>query len=305
MEVMDIAVPVFTTWNLILNKGKTEWLEFKVFPTRSTCPACDKRCVVSAIQCDVCDAWLHYECTDLSKAAINKLVADPDSTFSCRFCNAGSPPLKARGSEPWRGSKSVGSLLDTKHDIDRRCQLAAGSLARLNKLWMHKHLLSLSRRTRLYNAYVLPVLTYNLGTQALNKQTNNKLDVFHRRQLRRVIGVRFPDVMANEDVYRITGAESISSLALRTRWRLFGHILRLPSDTPAKRAMRAFFLAPAFLKHRKGKSEQTLPTTLAADLKATEERHGCCLKSAEDLLALTKVAGERDDWKRFCAQICL
>ena len=51
-------------------------------------------------------------------------------------------------------------------------------------VWFRGAQISLPLRLRLYSAFVLPVLTYNMGTWGLTKTELNRLDAHHRRHLR-------------------------------------------------------------------------------------------------------------------------
>ena len=92
--------------------------------------------------------------------------------------------------------------------------------------------ISLNVRLRLHYAFVLPVLTYNMGTWGLTKAELTRLDAHHRRHLRQILGVRWPHRMSNEALYRQCHAESISTATRAARWSLFGHVQRLPADDP-------------------------------------------------------------------------
>ena len=70
----------------------------------------------------------------------------------------------------------------------RRKQLAITSMNSMNKIWIRRTKISENRRLKLYNALVKPVLTYNCATWGLTKQEEEKLDAFHRQQLRHIIG---------------------------------------------------------------------------------------------------------------------
>ena len=53
-------------------------------------------------------------------------------------------------------------------------------------VWFRGAQISLPLRLRLYSAFVLPVLTYNMGTWGLTKTELNRLDAHHRRHLRQI-----------------------------------------------------------------------------------------------------------------------
>ena len=93
----------------------------------------------------------------------------------------------------WRSVKQLGSLLGEAEDIERRIDLASQAYGRFHNLWLRRQRVSEKRRIRLYNALVLPVLLYNCGTWGPMKAMLERLDRFHRRQLRNLIGVHYPD----------------------------------------------------------------------------------------------------------------
>ena len=111
------------------------------------------------------------------------------------------------------------------------------------KLWFKHNLLSTPIKIRLYNTFVLPILTYNLACHGLSRAQEKRLDVFHRKQVRCTLGITYPDVISNADLCAVTGQCSVSEMAKRDRWKLLGHILRQPSDIPANVALTAFVVS--------------------------------------------------------------
>jgi len=78
--------------------------------------------------------------------------------------------------------------------------LATAKFKSLSALWERTKVTSIETRMRAYNAFILPVLLYNCGTWGVGDKAINKLEVFHRRQLREVLGVRTRD-MHNMTLY--------------------------------------------------------------------------------------------------------
>ena len=72
-----------------------------------------------------------------------------------------------RGTEAWTTVRQLGSLLGERPDVPRRIQLASEAYRSLYSLWLRREKVSLPRRVRLYNAFVLPVLLYNSATWGL------------------------------------------------------------------------------------------------------------------------------------------
>ena len=73
---------------------------------------------------------------------------------------------KGRREGSWgkRNIKALGSLIGDQQDVHRWMQQAAIVLCRMMTLWFWRQKVSKSRWIRLYNAYVLPTFTYNIGT---------------------------------------------------------------------------------------------------------------------------------------------
>ena len=56
-------------------------------------------------------------------------------------------------------------------------------------------------RLYMYKALVLPVLLYNCGTWGAESSVIAKIDVFHRRQQRQVLGFTRLDGVSNKELY--------------------------------------------------------------------------------------------------------
>ena len=109
--------------------------------------------------------------------------------------------------EEWRETKKLGSLLGDQHDIKRRKSLSQVALTNMNKIWFSKKYVSLSRKLQLYNTLVKSVLLYNCSTWGLTIQDENQLNSFYRKQLRNVIGVRWPHRISCHKLYQRTNTQ--------------------------------------------------------------------------------------------------
>ena len=97
--------------------------------------------------------------------------------------------------EEWRNSKKVGTLIGDAEDVKRRSQLASAALNKHSKLWSGKKKIKNKTKLRIYKTLVKPILTYNCSTWGLNKSEEDRLDAFHRKQLKRVLGIKYPTKM--------------------------------------------------------------------------------------------------------------
>ena len=205
-----------------------------------------------------------------------------------------------RGEERWRSTRLLGSLYGVTEDLKRRRQQAAAAFNTLVNLWMRRQVISEATRLRLFDAFVLSILTYNCGVWVLSSRDATAMDAFHRKQLRRLLGISYPEIISNTDLYARCNAEPISVLSRRARWKLFGHILRLPEATPAQVSMTAYFQRQN--RGWLGRPRITLPVVIDNELaKATSMR----LRSLKDLETLRLVARNRQSFNDIIAQVTL
>ena len=212
--------------------------------------------------------------------------------------------------------QKVGSLIGDEEDVVRRKTLSTVALNKLNNVWIRKDKIKQATRIKLYNALAKSILTYNCSTWALTKGEEKSLDAHHRRQLRRVIGVKYPTKIKNEKLYDTCKSEPLSTTILKARWTLFGHILRRDSNIPANKAMK-FYFSDLGRPNFKGKPRTTLPIKLAEDLDNLHNslqaphitdhnytsRHTPKLRNKVDLEKLTTIAQDRKEWKSLVKRI--
>ena len=213
-----------------------------------------------------------------------------------------------RNTETWRYVKKLGSLLGDSEDIAHRKQLAIAGMNQLAKVWIRKDHIRELLRLDLYDILVKPILTYNCGTWAMTKSEEDSIDAFHRQQLRRTIGKKWPHRISNANLYKRCRECPISLFILRSRWKLFGHILRADPRTPAYRAMLYYF-EPSIAKSFRGRPRCTIVTTLDNDIKKTSTKLDTFplqqLKNIEDLRHLGTIAQDRKIWRKVTNDIYL
>ena len=166
---------------------------------------------------------------------------------------------------------SSGSLHGYAEDVARRMQLANASFHKMWTVWFRGAQISLHLRLRLYSAFVLPVLTYNMGTWGLTTTELNRLDAHHRRHLRQIIGIRWPHRISNDALYRRTQSSPISAAICAARWSLFRHVLRLPLDAPVQLAIDAYL--EDTVRHRHPQVQRTPPLYTPDDTRREPMTH--------------------------------
>jgi hypothetical protein len=150
---------------------------------------------------------------------------------------------------------------------------------------------------RLYNAFVLPYLLYNLGTQGFSQTQEEKLDTFHRKQIKKVFRVFYPHRISNVELYKRANTDPLSQIARKARWELLGQILRLPDAAPAQKAIKAYFIANETMPKRRGAPRNCLVSTLQRDL-SNQKIRKIKFESLSDAVQLQGMANNREEWKK-------
>ena len=205
-----------------------------------------------------------------------------------------------KDSEDWKTTKKVGSLLGSREDIEHRKHLSKIAFNKLANIWNSGNKTKQKTKIKLYNSLVKSVLLYNCGTWALTKTDEDRLDSFHRKQLRNVLGIHYPTKISNASLYKKCREAPLSMQVLEARWRLFGHVLRRDPNIPANEAMHFYFSENN--KRARGRPQTTLPVTLNNDLKKllTTKLE---ITSQKDLDTLRHIAENRPRWTALIAEI--
>ena len=95
--------------------------------------------------------------------------------------------------------------------------------------------ISVDIKVRAFNCYVSSIFLYNSELWTLISTIESLIDSFHRRLLRTAcLNIKWPTIINNEDLYNITKATPWSKVIKKRQLSWFGHMIRLPDDTPAK-----------------------------------------------------------------------
>ena len=139
----------------------------------------------------------------------------------------------------WKFCKYIGSLIGNEEDIKRSKGLTHDNHHALESILKSK-LVSQSVRIRIFRAYIESIFLYNSELWTLINTLERSIYSFHRRLLKKVIHVAWPGVITNEELYKRTKVTPWILTICKRRLSWFGHLLRLLSETPAKRSPKAF-----------------------------------------------------------------
>ena len=166
--------------------------------------------------------------------------------------DSGGAPLK--DNEPWRSSKSLGSLLCSRADIKHRINLANCAFQTYSKIWLERSKIPLAKKLLVYEAQVVSVLLYNCGCWSAPKNVLSKLDTCSRKHLRRILNIHWPKgVISNKELYRRCNAVPITERVRKARWTLLGHILRMDDNCPPVLALRFALTSGDLYTYRHGR----------------------------------------------------
>ena len=180
-------------------------------------------------------SWNHAQqkVTRLSENGLKTgLKINKEKTKTIRINSRNANPIVLDGDdvEDVETFKYLGAYVDktggANYDIRCRIGQASSAFKRFTKVWNSS---SYWRRTkiRLFNSNVVSVLLYGCETWKMNKGDAQRLDVFYHRCLRRILKIRWPMRMSNQEVRRRANiASTISQQIRRRRWRMIGHVLR-------------------------------------------------------------------------------
>ena len=150
----------------------------------------------------------------------------------------------------------LGSVLEklggTEADIKRRLALARNAFTRLQNIWRSGRF-SQKTKLRILHSNVLSLLLFGVEMWRVTTTDLNKLDVFHRTCLRRVLRRLCSNHLSNEELYEATGSTPVSALTRVIRWRWIRHILR---TSPGNIPRTALTWAPEG-KRRRGRPRET------------------------------------------------
>jgi len=91
---------------------------------------------------------------------------------------------------------------------------------------------------RVYKILVLPVLLYACKSWTVLAADQWRLEAFHMKWQCQITKIRWQDHIRNSEVAAHTSLGPVSDLITHCRNSVFGHIGRLPEDTPAHQALR-------------------------------------------------------------------
>ena len=148
--------------------------------------------------------------------------------------------------------------------------------------------LSFNLKVRHFNCFETSIFLYNSALWTLTPTLSKSIDSFQRCLLRKALGIKYPKIIKNEDLYQLTNATPWSEIIGERRLRLFGHICRLHPDTPARQSLTE---ATRPQTRKVGRPKLTWVKLIKNDL----EKIG--IQANEDFSNIISIANDRESWK--------
>ena len=133
----------------------------------------------------------------------------------------------------------------TSQELARRIGAANTDFRALAKIWRHSSL-SRARKVQIFNATVVPKLTYGLATSWLNTAERRRLNGFQCRCLRSIWGIQpaFLSRISNQTVLEKAGQQPLTSALAKQQLLLFGKAARAPASS----TLRSSVFCPGSLR---------------------------------------------------------
>ena len=224
-------------------------------------------------------------------SSINAKVDEATSRIQNRYLKINSDKtekisISRDSDDSWMNTKYLGCHLDCRTDFYRRKALVFCTFNKFKKV-LRQRKIHLEVRLNLFNSYVKPVFMYGSELWTMNKDLEDKIDKLHRYFLRQILGIFYPIIITNAQIYQITKERKWTQEIRKSRLRWTGHLLRLPQDTPARLALDQI-KKPS--KKPRGRSKKTWIDTINEDLK------NCGLQNIFDKETEVK-ARDRNFWR--------
>ena len=125
------------------------------------------------------------------------------------------------------------------------------------------------------------LLRCGCGLWALTQQLSNRLDAWHRRKLRYLLGVVYPHHMSNAKVYASTRQGPVSTTCRRRRLLWLGHVVREGRNSASYQALE-MAINTRDIKRPRGRPHLRWIDNIKSDLKHANIDISDCFELALD-----------------------
>ena len=174
-------------------------------------------------------------------------------------------------------------------DVESRIRKARQAFISLNNIWNSTQL-TRNLKLRFFKTNCVPVLLYGCETWKMTSNIGNKIQVFVNRCLRRILKIRWPEIISNKELWNTTKCEQMKPLIKRRKWNWIGHTLRRPAGDIAKTALD---WNPQGTRKR-GRPKQTWKRSVVDEARA----------AGREWSEVKALAAKRVRWRQFVDALC-
>ncbi|XP_021366219.1 uncharacterized protein LOC110458685 [Mizuhopecten yessoensis] len=131
----------------------------------------------------------------------------------------------------------------------------------MGTIWKARNI-TLNTKVRLFNSNVKDILLYGAETWKTTKELLHKPQVFINNCLRRILNIRWPEKISNQDLCEKTNQSPVDEELKKRKRRCIGHTLRKPNNSITRQALQ---WNPQG-KHGRGRSRYTWRRNVAAEM---------------------------------------
>ena len=179
---------------------------------------------------------------------------------------------------------TVTSSLSLNEEISMRIGKAATTFGKLMKRAWNNKMLTTKTKTTIYSACILSTLLYGSETWTTYAAQEKRLNIFHLRCLRKILGIRWYDRKTNMEVLQEAEMSSITSILCKKRLRWLGHVQRMEDDRLPKQLLYGELTSGG---RKCGRPKMRFKDNCRRDLKRCNIEEG----------TWTQLAGNRSDWR--------
>ena len=187
----------------------------------------------------------------------------------------------------------LGSILSgdggAELDVNSRIRKARQAFISLNNIWNSTQL-TRNLKIRFFKTNCVSVLLYGCETWKMTSSIENQIQVFVNRCLRRILKIRWPETIRNEELWRRTNCEQMKVVIKRRKWNWIGHTVRRPVGDIAKTALD---WNPQGTR-RRGRPKTTWKRTVVDEAS----------KAGKTWIEVKALAQNRTRWRHFVDALC-
>ena len=125
----------------------------------------------------------------------------------------------------------LGSVVNSSNNLDdeinQRIGKASTNFGRLSyRVWKNHHL-AIKLKIKVSTACILSVLLYSSEPWCTYRRQESRLNAFHFRCLRCILGVSWRDHVPNSTILHLTGSYDLTTIIRQRRLRWLGHVHRM------------------------------------------------------------------------------